>query len=324
MYPPPPEYLAERRLLTRKLSFWRFAGIGALIVAVAVAGWRLSGDRSHAGPHIARLTITGVIKDDREMLKLVRDVTASSASAAILSIDSPGGTTTGAEALYEELRRLAEKKPTVAVVEGAAASGAYIAALAADGIVARGNSMVGSIGVLMQMPNASKLMETVGVKMEEIKSSPLKAAPNGYEPTSPEARAALDSLVKDSYAWFRGLVKDRRGMDDATLQTVADGRVFTGRQAVGLKLIDQLGDEKTAVAWLVAQKKVGADTPVRDFKLTPRFGDMTFLRATASVALDAIGLGALARQVEQSGVVQAVDRLGLDGMLALWHPSPAN
>ncbi len=160
----------------------------------------------------------------------------------------------------------------------------------------------------------SDLLKTVGVKVEEVKSSPLKAAPNGYEPTSPEARAALDSLVKDSYAWFRGLVKDRRNMDDATLQTVADGRVFTGRQAVGLKLIDQLGDEKTAVAWLVAQKKVGSDVPVKDFRLAPRFGDMTFLRATASVALDAVGLGSISRQLEQSGVVQAVDRFGLDGI----------
>jgi protease-4 len=212
----------------------------------------------------------------------------------------------------------------VVVVEGLAASGGYIAALASDQIIAQQTSLVGSIGVLFQIPNVSDLLKTVGVKVEEVKSSPLKAAPNGYEPTSPEARAALDSLVKDSYAWFRGLVKERRNMDDATLQTVADGRVFTGRQAVGLKLIDQLGDEKTAVAWLVAQKKVGSDVPVKDFKLSPRFGDMTFLRVTASMALDAIGLGAISRQLEQAGVVQAVDRFGLDGMLALWQPSPAN
>ena len=154
-----------------------------------------------------------------------------------------------------------------------------------------------------------------------MKSSPLKAAPNGFEPTSPEARAALDSLVKDSYAWFRGLVKERRGMDDALLEKVADGRVFTGHQAVDLKLIDQLGDEKTAVAWLVAQKGVKSDLPVRDYKLTPRFGDLTFLRTAASITLDALGLASIARQIEQAGVVQAVDRLGLDGMLALWQPA---
>jgi protease-4 len=166
-------------------------------------------------------------------------------------------------------------------------------------------------------------MKTVGVKVEEVKSSPLKAAPNGFEPTSPEARAALDALVKDSYAWFRGLVQARRGMDDAQLEKVADGRVFTGRQAVELKLIDQLGDEKTAIAWLVAEKKIKSDLPVRDFKLSPRFGDMTFLRTAAST-FDALGLSAIARQIEQSGVTGAVDQLALDGMLALWRPAASN
>jgi protease-4 len=220
--------------------------------------------------------------------------------------------------------RLKAKKPVVVVVEGLAASGGYIAAIAADHIIAQQSSLVGSIGVLFQFPNFSELLKTVGVKVEEVKSSPLKAAPNGFEPTSPEARAALDALVKDSYAWFRDLVKARRGMDDALLEKVADGRVFTGRQAVDLKLIDQLGDEKTAIAWLVAQKNIKSDLPVRDFKLAPRFGDLTFLRTAASITLDALGLNAIARQVEQAGVAQAVDRLGLDGMLALWHPAGAN
>ena len=184
-----------------------------------------------------------------------------------MHINSPGGTTAGSEQLYDALVRLKAKKPLVVVVEGLAASGGYITAIAADHIIAQQTSLVGSIGVLFQFPNFAELMKTVGVKVEEVKSSPLKAAPNGFEPTSPEARAALDALVKDSYAWFRGLVKERRGMDDALLEKVADGRVFTGRQAVDLKLIDQLGDEKTAVAWLVAEKKIKSDLPVRDFKL---------------------------------------------------------
>ncbi|HYW63094.1 MAG TPA: S49 family peptidase, partial [Bradyrhizobium sp.] len=179
-------------------------------------------------------------------------------------------------------------------------------------------------GVLFQYPNFTDLMKTVGVKVEEVKSSPLKAAPNGFEPTSPEARAALDALVKDTYAWFRGLVKDRRGMDDALLEKVSDGRVFTGRQAVDLKLIDQLGDEKTAIAWLVANKNVKSDLPVRDFKLSTRLGDLTFLRTAASITLDALGLNGVARQIEQAGIAQAVERLALDGMLALWRPAAGN
>ena len=113
-------------------------------------------------------------------------------------------------------------------------------------------------------------------------------------------------------------------MDDALLEKVADGRVFTGRQALELKLVDQLGDEKTAVAWLVAEKKIRSGLPVRDFRLTPRFGDLTFLRTAASVAFDALGLGSIARQIEQAGVAQAVDQLSLDGMLALWRPAAPN
>jgi protease-4 len=160
--------------------------------------------------------------------------------------------------------------------------------------------------------------------MEEIKSSPMKAAPNGFEPTSPEARAAIEAIVADFYAWFRGLVQARRHMDDATLNLVADGRVFTGRQAVPLKLIDELGDERTAIAWLAKEKKIDPKTPVRDYKLKDRLSDLPFLHTAASTVLEAVGLGSLARRIEAWGAVQMIERLSLDGLLALWHPSPSN
>ncbi len=321
------DVIVDRRRIRRKLTFWRVVAALCVIAAVIAVAVLVSpaGRGAFTGSNaIARVKIDGLIRSDQTRVEALERLEKSSAAAVIVHINSPGGTTAGSEQLYDALMRLKAKKPLVVVVEGLAASGGYIAALASDQIIAQQTSLVGSIGVLFQIPNVSDLLKTVGVKVEEVKSSPLKAAPNGYEPTSPEARAALDSLVKDSYAWFRGLVKDRRNMDDATLQIVADGRVFTGRQAVGLKLIDQLGDEKTAVAWLVAQKKVGSDVPVKDFSLSPRFGDMTFLRAAGSVALDAVGLGSISRQLERSGVAQAVDRFGLDGMLALWQPSPGN
>ena len=302
------------------------AALGVIVAVTTVGALATSAGRSAlTGSHaIARVKIDGLIRSDAARVEALERLEKSTAAAVIVHINSPGGTTAGSEQLYDALMRLKAKKPMVVVVEGLAASGGYIAALASDQIIAQQTALVGSIGVLFQYPNFTDLMKTVGVKVEEVKSSPLKAAPNGFEPTSPEARAALDALVKDSYAWFRGLVKDRRKMDDAMLQTVADGRVFTGRQAVGLKLIDRLGDEKTAVAWLVSEKKIDKELPVKDFKLAPRFGDMTFLRATAAVALDTLGFGAFARQLEQSGVVQAVDRFGLDGMLALWQPASGN
>lgn len=321
------DVIVDRRRIRRKLTFWRVAAVVVAIAAIAgVALLATPGGRGAltASGSIARVNIEGLIRSDQERVEALERLEKSQAAAVIVHINSPGGTTAGSEQLYDALVRLKAKKPLVVVVEGLAASGGYIAAIAADHIVAQQSSLVGSIGVLFQYPNFTELLKTVGVKVEEVKSSPLKAAPNGFEPTSPEARAALDSLVKDSYAWFRGLVKERRGMDDTMLEKVADGRVFTGRQAADLKLIDQLGDEKTAIAWLVAQKSVRPDLPVRDFRLTPRFGDLTFLRTAASITLDALGLSAIARQVEQGGVAQAVDRLGLDGMLALWHPAGTN
>jgi protease IV len=321
------DVIVDRRRIRRKLTFWRvvagLVAIAAIVTVGAVA--TTSGPAALAASgSIARVNIEGLIRSDQQRVEALERLEKLNHAAVIVHINSPGGTTAGSEQLYDALVRLKAKKPLVVVVEGLAASGGYIAAIAADHIVARQSSLVGSIGVLFQFPNFSELLKTVGVKVEEVKSSPLKAAPNGFEPTSPEARAALDALVKDSYAWFRGLVKERRGMDDALLEKVADGRVFTGRQAVELKLIDQLGDEKAAVAWLVSEKKIKSDLPVRDYKLTPQFGDLTFLRATASIAFDALGLSSIARRIEQAGVAQAVDQLSLDGMLALWRPAAGN
>jgi protease IV len=321
------DVIVDRRRIRRKLTFWRVTAVLvaiAAIVTVGVIAAPATRAKLTASGSIARVNIDGLIRSDRERVEALERLEKSSVAAVIVHINSPGGTTAGSEQLYDALTRLKAKKPLVVVVEGLAASGGYITAIAADHIVVQQSSLVGSIGVLFQFPNFTELLKTVGVKFEEVKSSPLKAAPNGFEPTSPEARAAIDALVKDSYAWFRGLVKARRGMDDASLDKVADGRVFTGRQAVELKLVDALGDEKTAVEWLVTQKNVTKDLPVRDYKLQPRFGDLTFLRTAVSMTFDAIGLSTIARNIEQGGVTRAVDRLTLDGMLALWHPVGSN
>ncbi|MBR0791087.1 signal peptide peptidase SppA [Bradyrhizobium manausense] len=321
------DIIVDRRRIRRKLTFWRV--MAALIAIAAIAGFALIATPGARGTFassgaIARVQIDGLIRSDSERTHALERLENSQAAAVIVHINSPGGTTAGSEQLYDSLTRLKAKKPLVVVVEGLAASGGYITAIASDHIIAQQSSLVGSIGVLFQFPNFSELLKTIGVKVEEVKSTPLKAAPNGFEPTSPEARAALDALVKDSYAWFKDLVKQRRGMDDTQLEKVVDGRVFTGRQAIDLKLIDQLGDEKTAVTWLEEQKGVKKGLSVRDYKLEPRFGDLTFLKTAASVTLEALGFSAIAHQIEQTGVAQAVDRAGLDGMLALWQPAASN
>src|SRR5689334_21536399 len=209
------DVIVDRRRMRRKLTFWRVASVLIAIAAIAIVGAIVSPDSRGAltsAGSIARVNIEGLIRSDRDRVEALERLEKSKVAAVIVDIKSPGGTTAGSEQLYDSLTRLKAKKPLVVVVEGLAASGGYITAIAADHIVAQQTSLVGSIGVLFQFPNFSEVLKTVGVKVEEVKSSPLKAAPNGFEPTSPEARAALDALVKDSYAWFRNLVKERRGM----------------------------------------------------------------------------------------------------------------
>jgi protease-4 len=323
------DIIVDRRRMRRKLTFWRVLAILVAIAAVVATaavlrtpdGSILAGPTSGA---IARVTITGLIRSDQSRVEALERLGRSRAPAVIVHINSPGGTTAGSEQLYDALMRLKERKPLVVVVDGLAASGGYITALAADRIIALETSLIGSIGVLFQYPNVTELLKTVGIKMEEIKSSPLKAAPNGFEPTSPEARAAIEAIVADSYAWFRNLVRTRRQLDDANLERVADGRVFTGRQGLSLKLVDELGDERAAVAWLAKEKSIDPKTPVRDYRLRDRLSDLPFLHTATISILDAVGLASFARRLEEWGAIQAVERLNLDGLLALWHPPVAN
>ncbi len=322
------DHIVDRRRMRRKLTFWRVLAVVMVVAAIAggaaLSSSNIAGFSDLTSGSIARIKISGLIRGDQDRVEALERLGKSGARAVIVHIDSPGGTTAGAEQLYESLVLLKAKKPMVVVVDGLCASGGYIAALASDHIIAQSASLVGSIGVLFQYPNVADLLKTVGVKVEEIKSSPLKAAPNGFEPTSPEARAALAAVVMDSYDWFRKLVRDNRKMDAATLEKVADGRVFTGRQAIELKLIDEIGNEKTAVAWLAKEKKVDPNSPVRDYRLKPRIGDLPFLHVAAAFTLDAIGLTGLARRLEESGILMTVERLNLDGLLALWHPVTGN
>lgn len=312
-----PDTSFDRWRLSRRLSFWRWSAAAALLLAIAVAGWRFSGTSTtgHFTPHIARISISGVIVGDDATLKLIRDVAGSRASGVIVKIESPGGTTTGAEMLYEELRRLAAKKPTVAEVGTLAASGGYIAALGADEIIAHGNSLVGSIGVLFEYPNFAKLLDKVGVQVETVKSSPLKASPNGFEPTSEAAKQALAALVADSFTWFKSLVQDRRHLSDAELASVADGRVFTGRQSIANKLVDKLGGEQEAVAWLEG-KGVAKDLPIRDWA-KPRSGSVLNFLSSSSALAEAFGFSGVASVL--SHLEQVAGRSVLDGLLSIWQ-----
>ncbi len=318
------DIMAERRRLTRKLSLWRvlavLAGVLALVgLTIGIVG---RSGLVASGNHVARVTVSGVITGDRPTLQMLERLGGQAgAQAVMVVINSPGGTVPGSEALHEGIRRLAEKKPVVAVVNNMAASGGYIAALGADRIVAQQTALVGSIGVLFQVPNVSQLLERVGVKVETERSAPLKAAPSGVEPTSPEAREAVRALVRESYDWFRGMVKTRRSMSEEEVAVVADGRVFSGRQAVGLKLVDEVGSEREAIAWLERERNIAKGLPVRDYRRRSPFEDLG-LTGMAVAAAEMLGFDGAARHLER--IALKAEALALDGLLAVWQPALEN
>lgn len=309
------ELIIDRRRLKRRLTFWRVASvllfIGALLALAAASGGFNLEKRSD---HIARVWVTGLITGDQPTLDLLEDIAkADNVKGLIIRIDSPGGTTAGSEALYEAIRKIAKDKPVAAVMDTVAASGGYITAIAADHIVARGNTITGSIGVIFQWAEFSKLLETVGVQMQEIKSGDLKAEPSPFKPLSEKAREVSTLMVQDSFAWFTGLVAERRKLPLDKVKILSDGRVYTGRQAVAEKLIDELGGEEKAVAWIKKEKKLSEGIEVKDWAVPSEdkglFG--LGLRITSG-ALKAMGLPDLAKQAQLQK---------LDGLVSVWHPS---
>ena len=158
--------IIDRRRLRRKLTFWRIAALLIVAAALAAAAWSFWGDgtRGIAANHVARIKIEGTITENEELLeRLERARKAATVKGVILSIDSPGGTTAGGEAIFEAVRKLAAEKPVVAQVGTLAASAGYMIASATDQIVARQSSIVGSIGVLFQFPDVTGLMDKIGV-----------------------------------------------------------------------------------------------------------------------------------------------------------------
>lgn len=310
--------LIDRRRLRRKLSFWRVLALVVAAAGIAGVAWSvLREDLGAAGAdHIAKVRIEGTITEDEDLLKRLDEVRlAKAVKGVILVIDSPGGTTAGGEAIFDAVRRLAGEKPVVAQVGTLAASAGYMVASAADHIVARQSSIVGSIGVLVQFPNFSGLMDRIGITLDEVKSSPLKAEPSPFNPTTEAERAMLRAMIMDSYDWFVGLVDERRPLNRDEVLALADGSVFTGRQALQRKLVDELGGEDTAKGWLVA-KGVNDTLKVREWKPADSGSGYFFMKAIGA-AWNLMGLPKGAGGLLPA---TAADRLFLDGLVSVWHP----
>ncbi len=295
------DMMVDRRRLKRRLAVWRSLAIVALVAGV-IGGVARFEDWA-VRDHVARIAVSGIIVDDPALIESLAAIAGDDkAKALIVNINSPGGTFVGGESLYLALRDVAEHKPVLAVMGTVATSAGYMVAIASDRIYARNGTITGSIGVLMQTTDITGLLENIGVSAEAIKSGPLKAAPSPLEPLTDEVRAATQSVIDDMHALFTSMVAERRGLDEARVRGLADGRVYSGRQALGHDLIDEIGGETEARSWLASEKGVPAGLPTRDVEIE-QLDDQWF---------DA--LGSFARNIK------VPERLMLDGLMSVWHP----
>ena len=300
--------LTDRRRLKRRLMLWRTLAIVAAVALAVTALGRFGGIDGIGGlagaDYIARLSVTGIIvDDDRRHRLLARIASDRDAKALIVRIDSPGGTVVGGEALHASIRAVAEKKPVVAVMGQVATSAGYMVAIAGDRIFAREGTITGSIGVILQTTEVTGLLDKLGIATEAIKSGPLKAAPSPFEPMTPEVRRVTRALVADIHRMFVSLVAERRGLSGEDLRELVDGRVFTGVAAVRNRLIDAIGGEAEAKAWLSQERNIEPGLGVRDVKPASKV-DRWFGF-----------LDALDRKTMFS------ERLTLDGLVSVWHPA---
>jgi protease-4 len=182
-------------------------------------------------------------------------------------------------------------------------------AIATDRIFARRLSIVGSIGVLYQHVDAGKLLATIGVDLDKVQTGPLKAEPDFDEPLTGNVRASLQALVDDSFEWFVDIVAERRGLERPEVETLADGRIVTGRQAVDFRLIDAIGGEAEAIEWLEAERDIAADLPVVTYYPLPDDDWFSLSNWIEGAVRGAFG--------------ETGRAIALDGLVSLWQAGPA-
>lgn len=324
------ESILDRRRLRRSVSFWRGAAVLAVALALGAVGLVASGADDDAGGgllarhQIARVTIEGLITEDRKQLEMLRKIASTpTVDAVVLFVNSPGGTTTGGEALFEAIREVAAKKPVVAQFGTIATSAAYIAGLATDRIFARGNSITGSVGVIFQWAEVSELMGKLGVKMNEVKSGPLKAVPSPFQPLNDAGRQTTERMVAESMGWFRGLVADRRKVDTAAIPGLEQGAIFSGREALTYKLVDAIGGEREVIDWLTGSRGVAKGLAIVDWK--PKrangFGWLGLAgRLAGAIWGGDFGAGGALLGQTVLGEVEALATLGRRGLVSIWQP----
>ncbi|MGC8735505.1 MAG: signal peptide peptidase SppA [Dissulfurimicrobium sp.] len=200
-----------------------------------------------SGEKIGVVEIKGVITESEPTLKLLRELGARpDIKAVVVRIDSPGGAVGASQEIYEEIKRLDKKKPVVASLATVAASGGYYVAVGARRIIANPGTITGSIGVIMKLPNLGPLMEKLGIKLNVVQSGALKdLGPINRDP-SPKEVKVISSVMDDIHKQFIAAVAEGRGLTIEQVEPLADGRIFSGNQALQYKLVDKLGNFSVA------------------------------------------------------------------------------
>lgn len=312
------EDIAQRRLLRRRLTFWRVAAIILFVIAIGAFFLVNTTPLAQTQNHIARVTISGVIVDDRKQQEMLAKIAENdNVKAVILNIDSPGGTTTGGEALFEALQKISEKKPVISVFGTIATSAAYIAGLGTDYIVSRGNTITGSVGVIFQWAEVSELLTNLGVKVQAVKSGALKATPSPFEPTDEQGQQLVREMVEDAQKWFLRLVEDQRKLDPKTVPGLTEGRIYSGRQALDLKLVDEIGGETTAVTWLTEKRDIPKNLKIIDWK-PEQENSLSFLQ---NIDTETAKLFGQPIEVIQKFFLKTLklEKVYLDGLVSIWQ-----
>ncbi|MBV1825112.1 signal peptide peptidase SppA [Komagataeibacter oboediens] len=247
-----PDMLLHATALRRRLMFWRGGAVAFFVLACIVAMARAGGLGGHA-PHLVHLKLEGVIPSDPhenvEALKKAAD--DASVRGLVLEVNSPGGAVTGGEELHDAVAAFARRKPVVVSMGGVAASAGYMVSVPAARIFANRSTLTGSIGVILESPDVSGLLDRVGVHVDQLVSGPMKGQPSVVQPLSPEGREMLQGVISDLYGFFVNVVAQDRHMPVDRVRQLADGRPYTGQQAVSLGLVDQIGSMDDARKWLV-------------------------------------------------------------------------
>lgn len=264
-----PDTLVERAKLKSQVTLWRALTFIVLIITVfALLGGGVMSKIKNREDYIARINVDNIIFEDQERTDILTEIeNDKKIKAVILKINSPGGSGVGGEELYNALKQLNSKKPVVAVMDSLAASAAYLISLGCERTFAHNGTITGSIGVIMEVPNVKDMADKVGFRMDYVKTSPLKGAPDIFSAKDEQAFAVLKGMMDDFYKYFVNLVSVERNIPLETAFKLADGRVFSAKQALDNKLIDEIGGEKDAQAWLIKNKGVSKDLEIKEVKL---------------------------------------------------------